>query len=162
MMKRPLINRWLRLPRGSESGQALAELSVAGSLLILLLLGAIEFGQVAYSSIEVSNAAKAGVQYGAQNHGTASDTPGIQSAAASAATDLTLTFPAAPAPNPSCQCSDGTQQNSNCLTIVCSATAHIEETLTVNTQAAVTPMVRLPGFSGPFTLNGHATQKCGR
>lgn len=162
MLKRALINRWLRLPRGSESGQALAELTVAGSLLILLLLGAIEFGQVAYSSIEVSNAAKAGVQYGAQNQGTASDTPGIQIAAAAAAPDLTITFPVAPSPNPSCQCSDGSQMNSNCLTIVCPATTHIVETLTVNTQAVVTPMIRLPGFSGPFTLNGQAIQKCGR
>jgi Flp pilus assembly protein TadG len=161
-MKRPLIYRWLRFARGSESGQALVELSVAGSLLILLLLGAIEFGQVAYSSIEVSNAAKAGVQYGAQNQGTASDTPGIQSAAASAATDLTITFPATPSPNPSCQCSDGSRMNSSCSTIVCPASTHIVETLTVKTQAVVTPMIRLPGFSGPFTLNGQATQKCGR
>ncbi len=161
-MKGPLINRWLRLARGSESGQALVELSVAGSLLILLLLGAIEFGQVAYSSIEVSNAAKAGVQYGAQNQGTASDTTGIHNAAAAAAPDLTITFPAAPSPNPSCQCSDGTQQNSVCSTIVCTGTTHIEETLTVNTQTSVTPMIRLPGFSRPFTLNGQATQKCGR
>ena len=153
-MKRAMIHRWARRLRDSESGQALVEVSVAGTLLVVIVLGVIEFGQLAYDSIEVSNAAKAGVQYGTQNGATASDTTGIQNAAAAAATDVTgLTATS----SYSCTCSDGsssTCQNTDC------PNAHLEEVLTVNTQATVTPMVRIPGLPSSFTVTGKAIQQC--
>jgi Flp pilus assembly protein TadG len=154
MMKKSFVNCWLRLMRGSESGQALIELAVVGSLLVLIALGMIEFSPVIRSSIEVSNAAKAGAQYAAQNGATASDSTGIQNAAAAAAPDLSgLTATSSYA----CVCSDGsssTCQNTDC------ANSHIEESVTVNTQVNVTPMLELPGFSQSYTLNGKATEKC--
>ena len=52
-----------------EDGQALIETSISASLLILLMLGAVEFGRAAYVAIEVSNAARAAAQYGAMNGG---------------------------------------------------------------------------------------------
>jgi Flp pilus assembly protein TadG len=153
-MKRAMIDRWARRLRDSESGQALVEVSVAGTLLVVIVLGVIEFGQLAYDSIEVSNAAKAGVQYGTQNGATASDTTGIQNAAAAAATDVTgLTATS----SYSCTCSDGsssTCQNTDC------PNSHLEEVLTVNTQATVTPMVRIPGLPSSFTVTGKAIQQC--
>jgi len=139
-----------------ESGQALVELSVGLSLLVLILLGAIEFGQVAYTSIEVANAAKAGVQYGAQNYSTALDSTGIQNAVSAAAPDLSgisanIGY--------SCVCSDGS--SSTCLNTDCSG-SHLEETVTVSTQYTVQPMIRMPAFASSFTLKGQASQKCGQ
>src|ERR1700744_6377881 len=72
----------------SESGQSLVELSLGLTAMTVLLIGATEFGGLAYASIEVSNAARAGVQYGAQNHTTASDTTGMQTAATQDAPDV--------------------------------------------------------------------------
>jgi Flp pilus assembly protein TadG len=141
---------------GSESGQALVELSVAISLLVLILLGAVEFGQIAYTSIEVANAAKAGVQYGAQNGYTATDTTGIQNAAQGSAPSLSgMTVSSSVA----CVCSDGsasTCQNTDC------PNSHIEETVTVTTQYALTPYFLLPNFSNSMTLQGQAVQRCGQ
>ncbi len=72
-----------------DKGQAFVELALVLPIFILLLVGAAEVGRIAFASIEVSNAARAGVSYGAQNHATASDTTGIQTAATQDETDLT-------------------------------------------------------------------------
>ena len=141
---------------GGERGQALVELSVALGLLVLILLGAIEFGQVAYTSIEVANAAKAGVQYGAQNYGTALDSTGIQNAVAAAAPDLSGVSTNI---GYACVCSDGSA--STCLNTDCSG-SHLEETVTVSTQYTVQPIIRMPAFASSFTLKGQASQKCGQ
>jgi Flp pilus assembly protein TadG len=50
-------------------------------VLLLLLVGTIEIGRFAYYAILVSNAARAGAQYGAQSLITSADVSGIQTAA---------------------------------------------------------------------------------
>jgi Flp pilus assembly protein TadG len=59
---------------GLQSGQSLVELALVLPILLLLLVGIIEIGRFSYYSILVSNAARAGAQYGAQNLITAADT----------------------------------------------------------------------------------------
>lgn len=140
----------------SDSGQALVELAVGFSLMLLILLGAVEFGQMAYTSIEVSNAAKAGVQYGAQNSNTANDTTGIQNAAKGSASDLTgMTVTS----SNYCTCTDGstcdTSLNTNC------PGAYEEETVTVNTQYTLTTWFKIPQLGNTITLRGKAIQECG-
>lgn len=149
---------------GSETGQALAELCIGLSLMVLLLLGAVDFGQVAYTSIAVSNAAKAGVQYGAESGVTpqnatgmcaANDKPGIQNAVQNAAPRLTgITSSTAL----SFVCSDGTAATG--LNTDCTNT-HVEETLQVSTSYTLTPMIRWPLLPSTFTVKGQATQECG-
>jgi Flp pilus assembly protein TadG len=121
--------------------------------LTLLLLGAVELGRVAYASTEVSNAARAAVQYGGQSVTMAADTTGIQTAAQVDAPDITLGTTTV---SISCICSDGTA--STCATTDCS-TSHIEKILTVGTQATFDPIVRLPGIPSTFTLHGQAIQE---
>jgi Flp pilus assembly protein TadG len=136
------------------AGQSLIELALTVSVLTLILLGAAEFGRVAYAAVEVSNAARAGAAYAAQNGSTVSDTTGIATAAANDAANLTgLTTTS----SHSCVCSDGT--SSTCTAGDCSA-SHIEETVTVNTQVSFDPLIHLPGLPTAFTLKGQAVQKC--
>jgi Flp pilus assembly protein TadG len=123
------------------------------SLLIPILLGAVEYARMAYASIEVSNAAMAGVQYGAQDPTTAADTTGIQTAASNDAPDVTL---GTTTTSTSCICSDGSA--STCLSTDCSTSA-IEKILTVKTQATFTPLIHMPGIPRTFTLHGQAVQK---
>ena len=134
-------------------GQALIELALTVPLLLLLLLGGAELGKVVYVAIEVSNAASAGVQYGAQNTITASDTSGIATAASDDATDLTGLSTTS---SFSCICSDGSA--STCLRTDCS-TSNIEEILTVQTQATFSPLISIPALPAQFTLHGRAVQK---
>jgi Flp pilus assembly protein TadG len=143
--------------RSAESGQALVELAVVlafGSIALLLFLGVAEFGKVIYAAIEVSGAAKAGVQYGAQTGGTASDATGIQNAATAAAPDLAGLVATS---SHACSCSDGT--SSTCQSTDC-PNSHIEETVTVNTTVTIVPPVVLRGLPNSYTLTGKATQQC--
>ncbi len=61
-----------------ERGQSLVELALVLPLLMLVILGAIDFGRVFYASMTVAGAARNGAQYASENP---TDTTGIQSAA---------------------------------------------------------------------------------
>ncbi|MGH7684744.1 MAG: TadE/TadG family type IV pilus assembly protein, partial [Vulcanimicrobiaceae bacterium] len=65
----------------ADRGTALAEMALIAPLLLILLLGLIEAGKVGDYAIRVTSAARAGVQFGAQNEATAGDTQGMQNAA---------------------------------------------------------------------------------
>jgi Flp pilus assembly protein TadG len=120
------------------------------SVCITLLLGAAELGRLAYASIEVSNAAHAGVQYGAQSHTDAADNAGMRTAA-------TLDAPDVPGISATashfCKCSNGT--TSNCLVTDCS-TSRIIEYVQVTTTATVDPKIYVPGLPRSYTVNGNA------
>src|SRR5208337_5493254 len=55
----------------------------------LILVAATDFARVFYMSIELNNAARAGVQYGAQNPVTAANLAGMKQAAINDAADVT-------------------------------------------------------------------------
>jgi len=148
-----IIFRFART-KNHEAGQALVETALLIPLLTTLLIGTAEMARVAYAAIEVANAAHAGAQYGTQNGYTASDTTGISNAATIDAANLTgLTTTSSYA----CICSDGSA--STCQPTDC-ANSHIEQTLTVNTQATIDPIIHLPGLPTTYTVKGQAIQKC--
>jgi len=130
-------------------------------LLFLLLLGAVEFGRFAYLAIEISSAAKAAAQYGAQNSITAADISGMQLVASkdapevgSSCTNFTTTI-AQPA---SCVCvTSGSSAAATCGT-TCAAGSYLVQNLTVTTSAQCKPLTHVPGFA-TLTLSGHAVQE---
>jgi hypothetical protein len=63
------------------SGQTVVELALLLPLLLVLCIGVIEIGRYAYFDILISNAARAGAQYGAQSVIQAGDRNGIETAA---------------------------------------------------------------------------------
>ncbi len=67
--------------KGSESGTSAIEFAILAPVFVLLVLGLIDFGRYMYYSILAAHAARAGVQYGAQNVYSAADTVGMQTAA---------------------------------------------------------------------------------
>jgi Flp pilus assembly protein TadG len=144
-----------RMPRSGagERGDALVEMAILLPLLTLLLLGAFEVALAVYTSIEVSSAALAGAQYGAQNSTNAGDTTGIQNAATADAANITL---GATTASESCICANG--NSSTCKPTDCSG-SYIETILTVQTQATFTPVVHFPGIPASFTFNGQAVEK---
>ena len=158
------VRRMFRLAR-KEAGAALIEAALTAPLLVLMLIGAVEFGRVAYIAMETTNAARAAVSYGSQSVIQANDQAGMQAVAQLEASGLssqnvTLTVSAAPA----CSCSspDTGVAAFSCTTgttASCPAPSHIEQSVTVTVTATFDPIVHLPGLPGPFTLTGHATQK---
>src|ERR1700724_931527 len=81
---RHLLRRGLK----DEQGQSFVELALTLPVLTVILLGAAEFGRLAYAAIEVSNAARSGVAYGAQSPDKAADTTGMQTAATNDGSDI--------------------------------------------------------------------------
>ena len=136
-----------------DSGQALVEVALTLPLFILLLTGAVEFGRLAYAAMEVNNAARAGVQYGAQSHITASDNTGMKQAAINDAPNVLDLVPTA---THYCTCSDGSA--STCLATDCSGTRMLEY-VQVNTSAIVNPLFHYPGLPQTVTLRGQAIMR---
>jgi Flp pilus assembly protein TadG len=147
-----MINRRFQ-HRDGEAGQSLVELALVMVFLVPMLIGAVEFGRLAYKAIEVSNAAKAAAQYGPQTHITAGDVAGMLAAAQNDAFNLTgLTLTA----TISCICSNGSA--STCSSSDCS-TSQIEPIITVNTQGTFDPLFYVPGLPKTYTIHGSAKQK---
>jgi Flp pilus assembly protein TadG len=64
-----------------EAGVAIVEFALALPLLIMLLIGLIEFGRLTYFTIQVGNAAHAGAEYGSLNLANGADFTGMKNAA---------------------------------------------------------------------------------
>jgi Flp pilus assembly protein TadG len=155
------FHQWHRSGKDDEAGQALIEVALGVSLLLLLLLGAVEFGRFAYFAIELSNAAKAAAQYGSQNSITAADVAGMQLVASqdapevnSACTNFTTTIQQ-PA---TCACVvSGASSAASCSATNCAG--YIVQYLTVSTSAQCRPMIHADHFTATLTMTGHAVQE---
>jgi len=143
--------------RRNQQGTALVELALSLSVMILIMLGIVEFGRVIYTAIEVSNAAHAAVQYGASSSAASADTTGITNAAMADAANVSGLSVTSVSTSCTCantaytptSCSDNTTCRSNGTALV--------ETITVNTQATYTPLFQYPK-QGSFTLKGRASR----
>jgi Flp pilus assembly protein TadG len=130
-----------------ERGQSLVELAFVVPLLLLLLVGIIEIGRFAFYSILVSNAARAGAQYGAQNLASASDTVGIAAAAnrdGQGGTGLTVTS------SQECGCS-GAALSGTCPATLCVAPNHPLVYVRVQVIGSFPSLFRYPGL--PASIN---------
>lgn len=138
-----------------EAAQSLVELALVFPLFTMIVLGATEFARFAWASIEVSNAARAGAQYGAQSHVTASNTAGIQTAALNDGVNLTgLTVTS----SQYCVCSTAESTTITCSTGLtnCASPNTLIAYVQVSTTATVTPVVHYPTLPSSLTLHGSA------
>jgi Flp pilus assembly protein TadG len=138
-----------------DTGQGLVELALTLPFLMFILLGAAEFARFAWASIETTNAARAGVQYGAQTNITASDTAGIQAAALNDGVNLSGLSATT---SSSCACSTAASTTITCSTALsnCASPAIVLEYVQVNTTSTIKPLYHWPGLPTTFTANGSA------
>jgi Flp pilus assembly protein TadG len=156
------VGVFLRSLARSESGNALVELAVCLPLLVLTLIGTADFARVFYTSIELTNAARAGAQYGSRNPGQSSS-PSLMQTTATGAVNITgVTATAARL----CQCasdagafSDTTPVNSctTAVTTACTGGLHRVMTVTVTTQKTFTTIVNYIGIPASMALTRAAT-----
>ena len=69
-------------------GLALTEFALTIPLAFVLFIGVLDFGRVFYTAMTVSHAARAGVQWGAQDNVRSGDFAGMRLAASDAAGDV--------------------------------------------------------------------------
>lgn len=146
-----------------DAGQGLTELALTLPLFLLLILGMAEIANVAWSAIQVENAARAGAQFGSQSRAAAADTTDIANAAKNDAPSLA----AIASPNglavtssQSCQCIDastGATAGTGCTTVTqCPSPNVIMDYVQVNTTVTVAPFMRYPHLPATYTLKGQA------
>jgi Flp pilus assembly protein TadG len=146
-----MLRKWRR-----QGGSAMIELALIMPMFTLLLAGAADFARIAYASIEISNAARAGVQYGMQNRNTALDLTGMQTAATNDAADVAAMTATA---SENCVCTSGTAVTCANAATTCVSPGRILQYVTVNTTAKLTTLFQYPGLPKNLTLNGQATMR---
>ena len=150
---------WRRFRKAGQSGQAIIELAVCVPVLLLLLLGAAEFARLAYFAIEMSNAAKAAAQYGAQNSLTAGDTTGMKAVAKMEAPDAnSICTNFSTTIQETCTCGSSSSATSTSCGTSC-ATGYAINYLTISTSAKCSPLIFPAGHGATLTLTGHAVQE---
>ncbi|GAC1303880.1 MAG: hypothetical protein NVS2B3_14100 [Vulcanimicrobiaceae bacterium] len=174
---RATLARSVRRCARDESGAAIIELVVMSPLLLLLLLGTIEVGGYMYNSIALGNAARAGVQYGAQDRSaanpTAIDASGANVIASYAQRDaadlakrnIATTF----TPKLICYCDssmavalDGTpaRPETSCSgASTCALGDPRDVFIEVTATATYPPLVSLPGLPNPYVITRAARQQ---
>lgn len=120
---------------GSERGAAAVEFAILLPLLLLLVLGTIEYGRVYNAQITLTNAAREGVRVMAIGN----DPAAARNAAKNAASPVSTTIPTS---------------DIVLSTEVCSAGAQV--TLTINYNLST-----ITGIAGPFPLKGKGVMLCG-
>lgn len=165
-----MIKGWnlhIRSARGGmrgEAGNAMVETALTFPVLIALLLGAVELGDLAFKSIQVTSAARAAAQYAAMNGGNFMDTRstgGIQAAAKADAPWVTKKCSSFTITEVSraCACSDGAACSGAAGSWTCSPGKPVV-TVGIQTTAVCAPVASVPGlFTGSFTLHGYAQQQ---
>jgi Flp pilus assembly protein TadG len=140
----------------NDIGQAMVELALVFPIFILLLIGAAEFGRLAYAAIEISNAARAGASYGSLSLNNASDFPNIRLAATTDAANVAGVTATATI---SCACSTGAALTCSTAAINCPSPARIIHYVTVTTSGTVDPLFHYPALPRTFTLTGRAIMR---
>lgn len=140
----PAFRRWSRRTARCCTGSALVEFALVSPLLLVILLGAIDFGRVSYDAMALTNAARAGAQYGSQSVALSNDTAGMQAAAISSSSLDVADMSAAASRR--CECA-GTAQACNGT---CVSTLRIY--VMVTTTKVFSTITQFPGFPHTITL----------
>lgn len=131
---------------GRDEGASILEVALLLPILLLLLVGAVDYGRGYYAAIEVSSAAEAGALYGTLNP---TDTTGMVSMAKLNAKDISGMNANA---SYGCICSDGSSFVLSCtLTITCPT--NVVKYVEVTTSANYTPMLPYPGIGSSLPLS---------
>jgi len=134
----------------------MVELAIALPILLLLTLGVIEFGRAAYYGIEVSDAARAGAQYGAQGLAYSANSNNITQAALNSVPDIGAGLMTVTGVNQSCVCpGTGTVTGVACEGQL--GCPYPMVYVTVTTNYPLSTLFQYPGLPPSFNLNGSST-----
>ena len=149
------------LSRNHDDAQSMIELAIALPVLLIFLVGAVEFGRLSYAAIEVANAARAGVADGSRSAATASDIIGMQNAATRDGGDISgwtassITATASQV----CSCSVAAAGVTCANAASKCAGSRTLVSVQVDATASVNPLFHLPGLPATYTLNSQATMR---
>jgi len=141
----------------SERGAALVELALSTPLLVVMVVGAVDFARAFYTAMELTNAARAGAQYASRSV-MGFDTGTTQSVAAAASPQIaTYTVDT---PTQTCTCNIGATASAHGdCTAACPAGQYLAVYITVTTRKAFSPVMRFPGVPSSVTIERTVTMR---
>lgn len=146
-----------------ERGAALVELAVALPLLAVILVGTIDFGRAFRETMIITNAARAGAQYGAQSIYNSGDQTGMQNAALGVLSVNGVTSGASATAVRQCYCASGSGSFGapfGCPVVnPCVSTEHLVVTVTVTAQGTFLLTTPFPGLPNGFTISRSASAR---
>lgn len=141
------IETMARRRRGRQSGNALIEFSLCGTVLFLLAFGVADFGRLPSLATLASGAAEAGVQYGALSPAHYGDLTGMQNAALSATGNYTGATAVA---SQFCACSvGGSHVDCPATCTTGSPETYVQVVVTVPYKS----MLKYPGIPDPVSIS---------
>jgi Flp pilus assembly protein TadG len=123
------------MSKASERGAVAVEFAIIAPILVMLLLGIMEFGRAYNTQLTLTNAAREGVRVMAIANDPAAAKTAAQSAAASVSTSIPVT-------------------DITLSTQVCSTGAQVTLTISYN-------LSTITGIAGPFPMKGKGVMLCG-
>jgi Flp pilus assembly protein TadG len=149
-----------------ESGGSLVELALIMIFFYLpLLIGTSEVGLLVYDSIEISNAAQAGTDYGMGSATLAADSTDMITAAQAEASEFGTLLTVAPLTYYVCATAvagtqyTGSNAQANATAACTGANNHALQFVQVTTSATVKPPIHLPGLPTSFVLQGFSVKE---
>jgi Flp pilus assembly protein TadG len=139
-----------------RAAQSMVELALILPVLVILLLVALDFARMFYMSMEVTDAARAGAQWGAQNAANAGNVSGMEQAACNSMLDISCTPGTNTTASSFCQCSGSSG------TISCTSPGSCTTVLnfvTVTATATFKTVVTYPGLPSSVPLSTSATMQ---
>jgi Flp pilus assembly protein TadG len=136
-------------------GSSFVETAILVPVMLLMCAGTMDFARVVYAGIEIANAARAGVQYGALTPGNSGDTAGMAQAALNDAADLGSSNVTASARN-FCGCDSGTAEVA-CSSTTCGTTPSGYVSVTAN--YTFNTFLRWPGLPQSVVLTRTARMR---
>lgn len=137
-----------------RKGTSFIETAILVPALLLLSCGVADFARIVYAGIEIANAARAGVQYGAQTPGHSGDISGMTQAATDDASDLSGVTATA---RNFCECDSGTGEVA-CSSTTCGTTPGGYVSVTAN--YTYTTLLNWPIIPNTVALSRTAVMRC--
>ena len=128
-----MSKRVFRQAARADAGSAIVELSVVLPMLVIVMVGTIDMARVFYTAMELTNAARAGAQFGAANPANSSNIPQMGTIATSAV-NISFNTPVASSPVCECAADDGSSfAATSCTSTTCPGGQHRVITVSVTT-----------------------------
>jgi Flp pilus assembly protein TadG len=134
----------------------MVELALMLPLLVVLLVVALDFARMFNMSMAVTDAARAGAQWGAQNRASAANVLGMEQAACNSMADISCTPGTNTTASSFCQCAGSTG------TISCTSPggcADIQNFVTVTATATFSTVVAYPSLPSSVPLSASVTMQ---
>jgi Flp pilus assembly protein TadG len=144
-----------RFVRRRRTGGAAVELIVIFPVMLLLIIGIVDYGRVFYTWVTVSNAARAGAEFGQQRPDTRTNTDSMAAISKTDGTDAgTLTFTGG-TPTWFCECAG--VADAGCA--VCAGGAAPEVYVKVTVSKTVNMFLAYPGLPSSVTISRTAIMR---